>query len=160
MKESNTLADNVAIRQLQREILLSIKGLCMKVSNTLVGIVVIRQVQREILLSIKGLCMKVSHTLVDIVVINHLQRKILLGIKRLCMKELNTPQERTPMSIGLDAPRDSSVQNRRGIEHRPNKRRASKKGPPQTDADIFSKVRRLCQRSIKRASNTHSISIQ
>ena len=35
MKESNTLVDNVVISLLQREILLSIKGLCMKESNTL-----------------------------------------------------------------------------------------------------------------------------
>ena len=51
MKESSTLADNVIIRQLQREVLLSINRLYMKESKN----VVISQFQREILLSIKGL---------------------------------------------------------------------------------------------------------
>ena len=60
MKESNTLADNVAISQLQKVIWLSIKGLCMKESNTLVDNVAIRQLQREILLGTKKLCMKES----------------------------------------------------------------------------------------------------
>ena len=49
MKESNTLADNVVIRQLQREVLLSIKGLCMKESNTLADNVAISLLQKEIL---------------------------------------------------------------------------------------------------------------
>ena len=47
------------------EILQSIKGLCMKESNTLADNVAIRQLQREVLLSIKGLCMKESNTLAD-----------------------------------------------------------------------------------------------
>ena len=51
--------DNVVIMQIQRGVLLSIKGLCMKDSKTLADNVVIRQLQREVLLiSIKGLYMK------------------------------------------------------------------------------------------------------
>ena len=69
MKESNTLANNVVIRQLQRGVLLSIKGLCMKESNTLVDNATTRQLKKDMLLVIKGLCMKESNTLVDNVVI-------------------------------------------------------------------------------------------
>ena len=65
MKESNTLADNVAIRQLQLAALLSIKEQCMKELNTLAYIVVITQLQLGALLSIKELCMKESNTLVE-----------------------------------------------------------------------------------------------
>ena len=67
---TSILAHNVVIRQLQREVLLSINRLCMNESNTLADNVVISQVQREILLSIKGLCMKESNTLADNVVIS------------------------------------------------------------------------------------------
>ena len=49
--------------QIQRGVLLSIKGLCMKDSKTLADNVVIRQLQREVLLSIKGLYMKESNSL-------------------------------------------------------------------------------------------------
>ena len=38
MKDSSTLVDNVIISQLQTEILLSIKELCMKKSSTLAEI--------------------------------------------------------------------------------------------------------------------------
>ena len=44
--ELNTLANNVVIRQLLREVLLSIKGVCMKETSTLVDNVVISSVQR------------------------------------------------------------------------------------------------------------------
>ena len=54
MKESNTLEDNVVIRQLSRDIFLSIKGLCMKESNTLADLVVISQHLMKVFLSIKG----------------------------------------------------------------------------------------------------------
>ena len=60
MKESNTLADNVVIRHLQREILLNIKGVCMKESNSLADNVVMRHLQLGIFQSIKGLYMKES----------------------------------------------------------------------------------------------------
>ena len=55
--ESNNLVENVITGQIQRDILMSIKGLCMKKSSTLAEIVVIFQLQRDILLSIKVLCM-------------------------------------------------------------------------------------------------------
>ena len=65
----------------------------MRGSNILVNNVVINQLQREILLSIKGLCMKESNTLADNVVISLLQREILQSIKELCMKESNNSKE-------------------------------------------------------------------
>ena len=60
MKESSTLADSVIISQLQREVLLSIKELCMKESNTLADIAATSQLQRVILLATKDLFMKES----------------------------------------------------------------------------------------------------
>ena len=65
MKESDTLTDNAVISQLQKDILLSIKGLCMKESNTLLENVVISQLQKDILLNMKGVCMKESNIFAD-----------------------------------------------------------------------------------------------
>ena len=53
MKESNTLADNVAIILLQGDILLHTKRQYMKDSNTLVDNAAINLLQREILLNTK-----------------------------------------------------------------------------------------------------------
>ena len=50
MKESNTLADNVANNFLRKEILLDIKRQYMKESNTLVGNVAKNFLRRDILL--------------------------------------------------------------------------------------------------------------
>ena len=61
--------DNVITRLLQRDILLSIKELCMKESYTLADI---SKLPREILVSIYGLCMKASNILVDNVNISQL----------------------------------------------------------------------------------------
>ena len=61
--KKNILVDNVVIMQIQRGVLLSIKGLCMKDSKTLADNVVIRQLQREVSLSIKGLYTKESNSL-------------------------------------------------------------------------------------------------
>ena len=80
----------LVIRQLQREVLLSIKELYTKESNTLADNVVTSQLQREFLLTIKGLCMKESKTLADKVVYQAIKKEVLLSIKGLCMKELNT----------------------------------------------------------------------
>ena len=55
----------MTIKQLQRVILLSIKGQFMKESNTLADNVVIKQLQMVILLSIKEQFMKESNTLAD-----------------------------------------------------------------------------------------------
>ena len=51
---------------------------------------VISQLQREVLLSIKGLYMKVTTTLADSVVKSLNQINLLMNIKGLCMKEINT----------------------------------------------------------------------
>ena len=67
------------IRLLQRDILLSIKELCINESYTLADIVILIKLQREILIAIKGLCMKRSSTLEDNVIISQLQREILLA---------------------------------------------------------------------------------
>ena len=48
MKESNTLVGNVAIKQLQREILLNTKGQYMMESNTLASNATIKHHQKEI----------------------------------------------------------------------------------------------------------------
>ena len=48
MKESNTLAGNATIKQLQRGILRNTKGQYMKESNTLEDNVTIKQLQKEI----------------------------------------------------------------------------------------------------------------
>ena len=51
MKESYILADNVTIKQLQREVLLNTKEQYMKESNTPAGNATIKQLQKEVLLS-------------------------------------------------------------------------------------------------------------
>ena len=59
--------ENAGWLALESVVLLSINGLCMKESNTLADNVAIKHHQRVILLSIKGLCMKESNTLADTV---------------------------------------------------------------------------------------------
>ena len=54
MKESNTIAGNATIKQLQRDVLLDTKGQYMKKSNTIPGNATIEQLQREVFLSTKG----------------------------------------------------------------------------------------------------------
>ena len=49
MKDSNTLADNATIKQLQKTVLLNTKGQYMDESNTLALIVTIKQDQKRIL---------------------------------------------------------------------------------------------------------------
>ena len=49
MKESNTLAGSVTIKQLQRAILLNMKEQYMKKSNFLAGNAIIKQLEREVL---------------------------------------------------------------------------------------------------------------
>ena len=51
---------------------------------------VISQLQREVLLSIKGLCMKESDTLADNVVISQLQREILLATKKVVHERIDS----------------------------------------------------------------------
>ena len=63
MKESNTLAGNATIKQVQRAILVSIKGQCMKESNILAGNATIKQAQKAPLLNMKGQYIKESNTL-------------------------------------------------------------------------------------------------
>ena len=46
MKESNTLANIADMKQLQRDLLMNIKGQCMKESDTLVKFVAIKQLGR------------------------------------------------------------------------------------------------------------------
>ena len=54
MKESNTIAGNATIKQLQRDVLLDTKGQYMKKSNTIPGNATIKKLQKEVLLSTKG----------------------------------------------------------------------------------------------------------
>ena len=49
MKESNTLANIAAMKQLQRDILHNTRGQYMKVSNTLANIAAMKQLKRDIL---------------------------------------------------------------------------------------------------------------
>ena len=49
MKESNTIANIAAMKELQRVVLLVTRRPCMKESNTLVSIVAMKQLQRDIL---------------------------------------------------------------------------------------------------------------
>ena len=60
MKESNTLASNATIKQLQKGILLDTKGQYMKESNIRVGNVTIKHPPRQILPNTKGQYMKKS----------------------------------------------------------------------------------------------------
>ena len=53
MEVSNTLAANVTIKHLIKDIWLNTKGLYMKESNTLAVIVTIKQMQKEIWLNTK-----------------------------------------------------------------------------------------------------------
>ena len=69
--ESDTLAGNATIKQLQREILLNTKEQYMKESNTLVGNATIKQHPKEILLNTKGQYKRVSNT-------NAKQKKLVL----------------------------------------------------------------------------------
>ena len=55
MKESNSLAGNATIKQLQREILLNTKGQYMKESNTLVDNVAYNFLRKEVLQDTIGL---------------------------------------------------------------------------------------------------------
>ena len=64
--ESNTLANIVAIKQLQRGILKNTKSLCMKESNTLANIAAIKLSKREILKNTKSLCMMDSNQLLEV----------------------------------------------------------------------------------------------
>ena len=50
MMVSNTIAGNVTMKQLQREVLLDTKGQYMKVSNTLEGNATIKEQQKKDLL--------------------------------------------------------------------------------------------------------------
>ena len=54
MKESNTLAENMNIKQLQREVWLNAKGQYMKDSNTMAAIVTTKKLQKEVWLNTKG----------------------------------------------------------------------------------------------------------
>ena len=54
MKESNTVAGNATIKQVEREILFYTKGQYIKESTTLVSNTTIKQLKLEILLNIKG----------------------------------------------------------------------------------------------------------
>ena len=54
MKESNTLAENMNIKQLQREVWQNVKGEYMKDSNTIAVIVTTKQLQKEVWLNTKG----------------------------------------------------------------------------------------------------------
>ena len=58
MEESNILAGNVTIKQLQRVVLLDTKGQYMKELNTLAGYATIKQRQRVILMNTKRQFMK------------------------------------------------------------------------------------------------------
>ena len=58
MKESNTLAGNAIIKQLQREVLLNTKGQYMMESNTLVGNVANNFLTRDILVNTEERYMK------------------------------------------------------------------------------------------------------
>ena len=57
MKKSNTIAENVVISQLQRDILLSIKELCMCIFEVVIIVDVVSsfELQSDIFLSIKKL---------------------------------------------------------------------------------------------------------
>ena len=54
MKDSNSPAGNATIKQVERVILLYIKGQYMKDSNTPAGNATIKQVQSDVLLNTKG----------------------------------------------------------------------------------------------------------
>ena len=69
-----------------REILLNIKGQYMKESNTLAGNVANNFLIRDMLLNIKGWHMKESNTLVGNVIKNFLQRRVLPDTRKLCIK--------------------------------------------------------------------------
>ena len=58
MKESNTLAGSVTIKQLQRAILLNMKEQYMKKSNFLAGNAIIEHLQKNVMLDTKGQYMK------------------------------------------------------------------------------------------------------
>ena len=81
MKESNTLARNVTIKQHQRVVLLNIKGQYMRESNTLAGNASIKHLQSPPLQSIKEQYMKVLNTLAGNATRNLQARLILLNTK-------------------------------------------------------------------------------
>ena len=90
MKESNTLADNATIKQLQKTVFLNTKGQLMKESNTLACNAATKQFQSRILLDIEEQCMKESNILASNAIIKQLQKKVLIDTKWQFMKELNT----------------------------------------------------------------------
>ena len=70
MKESNTLAGNVTIGLLQKDILLDTKRQCKKELNTLADNVAINVMKRELLLNTKRQYMKESNTIAGNAAIN------------------------------------------------------------------------------------------
>ena len=61
MKESNILADNATIKQLQKEILLITKEQYTKESNTLVGNAAYNSLRREVLQDTIGLYIRANY---------------------------------------------------------------------------------------------------
>ena len=75
--ESDTVAGNATIKQLQRAILQDTKWQFMKESNFIAGNATIKQLQRIILLNTKGQYMKESNILANNVVKKFHQREVL-----------------------------------------------------------------------------------
>ena len=95
MKESNSSAINVIMKQLRRKVLLNTKGQCMKESNSLADNspainVTNKHLRWEVLLNTKRQYMKWSNILVGSAGYNYLGKDILQHTKGLCMKESNT----------------------------------------------------------------------
>ena len=85
MKESNTVANIAAMKQLQRDILLVTRKQHMKESNMVVNIAAMKQLQRTFLHVTRGQCIKESIKIANIVAMKHLQRDHLPDTIRLSM---------------------------------------------------------------------------
>ena len=91
MKESNTLANIAAMKQLNSQILKDTRRQCTRESNTLANIAAIKQLQRIILKHTRRQCMKESDTLAKFVAIKQLGRKVWQNTCNLCIKEWRIP---------------------------------------------------------------------
>ena len=100
MKESNTLAGNATIKQLQKEVLLNIKRQYMKESNTHVYNAEKNLLLIQIWLNTKGKYMKKSNTFVCNVTINHPLRQILPDTTGQYMREEGTEKSRLMYDCG------------------------------------------------------------
>ena len=71
--ESNILANIVAIKRLQKEVLEDTKSLCMMESNGLANFAAIKQLRMGVSKGIKSQCMMESYTLANVAAIKQLQ---------------------------------------------------------------------------------------